>query len=203
MEVHDEVSGDLCAPFRGGMGRDTQNTDTAARVFDDREDVVGPRESTAAPEKSLQAEDHGPGVNDLLWGAPGDRLTSELNEVGLDHTSVLKRIEAELLARLCLTTPDDLSRSDLVHTAIARLSTSTGAQPERVRTTARRLGISERHLRNLFDRAVGMSPKRARVHQSSANRTHSCPYRFVGTARHRSGNVFAPKRGYDYFLDLQ
>ncbi|MFF0244737.1 helix-turn-helix domain-containing protein [Streptosporangium sandarakinum] len=95
-----------------------------------------------------------------LWGAPGDRLAHELAGLGSDHMSVLKRIEAEFLARISLATPGDLSRSDLVQAAIAGLSTSTGARPEPVPAIARRLGISERHLRDLFNGAVGVSPKR-------------------------------------------
>ncbi|MFF0313003.1 helix-turn-helix domain-containing protein [Streptosporangium sp. NPDC004379] len=95
-----------------------------------------------------------------LWGVPGDRLVHELAGLGSDHMSVLKRIEAEFLARISRTTPGDLSRSDLVHAAVAGLSTSAGARPEPVPAVARRLGVSERHLRDLFNRAVGVSPKR-------------------------------------------
>ena len=95
-----------------------------------------------------------------LWGTPGQRLSGELTELGFDPSLVLKRIEAELLVRLSHATASDLSRSDLVRSAVVGLSASTGAQPERVHTIAGRLGISERHLRNLFNRAVGVSPKR-------------------------------------------
>jgi AraC-like DNA-binding protein len=39
------------------------------------------------------------------------------------------------------------------------LSAGTGRVPERIRATARRLNVSERHLRDLFTEAVGVPPK--------------------------------------------
>jgi hypothetical protein len=40
MEIHDQVSGGLGGPFRGGVGSDAEDADAAAGVFDDGEDVV-------------------------------------------------------------------------------------------------------------------------------------------------------------------
>jgi AraC-like DNA-binding protein len=48
----------------------------------------------------------------------------------------------------------DLSRSDLAYDAAKVLSAH-----ERVADAARRLNVSERHLRNLFTEAVGVPPK--------------------------------------------
>jgi methylphosphotriester-DNA--protein-cysteine methyltransferase len=95
-----------------------------------------------------------------LWGEPGDRLARELADLGSDPILVLKTIEAALGAHLSAQTSRELSRSDLVHGATKGLSISANQQPEGVRAIARRLSISERHLRNLFTGAVGVSPKR-------------------------------------------
>ncbi|OKI36953.1 hypothetical protein A6A25_20740 [Saccharothrix sp. CB00851] len=67
--------------------------------------------------------------------------------------------EAELVSVLLdRVSSADPRRSDLVHAA-ARLLRTRG-----VAETARALGLSERHLRTLFTRAVGLSPKQyARV----------------------------------------
>jgi AraC-like DNA-binding protein len=75
-----------------------------------------------------------------VWGRPiGD-------EAGL---------KSELLNRLASVDP---GRSDLVHAA-ARLLRTRG-----VAEAARALDVSERHLRTLFTKAVGLSPKQfARV----------------------------------------
>jgi hypothetical protein len=61
--------GDLGGPFRGGMGGDTENTDAAGSVLDDREDVVGRavergrREEVACQDRvGLAAEEAGPGL---------------------------------------------------------------------------------------------------------------------------------------------
>jgi AraC-like DNA-binding protein len=86
-----------------------------------------------------------------LWGESGDRLADEL---GLDPVLGVERIEKALLARVS----DDRSASmGVVRHAVVSLSADAGRSP--VRDTAQRLGISERHLRNVFSRAVGVSPK--------------------------------------------
>ncbi|GII77595.1 hypothetical protein Sru01_25770 [Sphaerisporangium rufum] len=101
-----------------------------------------------------------------LWGASGDRLVGELSEQGHDHAPVLRRIGAELLARVSRATSDDRSRSDLVRAAITALSATSGDRPGRVPEVARRLGVSERHLRGLVTGGVGVSPKRlVRIHR--------------------------------------
>jgi len=94
-----------------------------------------------------------------LWGEPAKPLTQMLSGLGSDLTAILERLEDVLLGHLSTRTPGDLSRSNLVHSATSVLSASGGRRPEYVRVTARRLNISERHLRDLFAEAVGVSPK--------------------------------------------
>ena len=103
--------------------------------------------------------DHAVPLSDF-WGEPGDRLARELADIGSDPLRVLKTIEDALLAHLSAQTSRELSRSDLVHGATKGLSIRANRQPDGVRALARRLSISERHLRNLFTGAVGVSPKR-------------------------------------------
>lgn len=87
-----------------------------------------------------------------LWGDRAARLEHRLNELtGPDP--ILRRIEEALLERVHDSAD---SRDLLLHEAIKSLST-TG---ERVAALARRLSVSERHLRDLFTDRVGLSPKR-------------------------------------------
>ena len=75
-----------------------------------------------------------------LWGRPVDDVAA---------------LRSALLSRVASTDP---KRSDLVHAA-ARLLRTRG-----VAETARALDVGERHLRTLFTKAVGLSPKQyARV----------------------------------------
>jgi transcriptional regulator GlxA family with amidase domain len=104
-----------------------------------------------------------------LWGEPGDRLVRELVNLRHEPGLVLKHIETALLDRLAGQAPSDLLRSELLYSATRALSPQAQSargmsQPERLRTIAGRLSISERQLRNLFAGGVGLSPKRfARV----------------------------------------
>ncbi|MYR55735.1 helix-turn-helix domain-containing protein [Streptomyces sp. SID625] len=87
-----------------------------------------------------------------LWGARAARLEHRLNALtGTD--SVLRGIEDAL--RECLQGDAD-PRGPLLREAVESLST-TG---ERVTALARRLSVSERHLRDLFTDRVGLAPKR-------------------------------------------
>jgi AraC-like DNA-binding protein len=90
-----------------------------------------------------------------LWGGVGKRLADLLAGAGSDPASeqrVLERLEDALLAHLSSLRPREVSRSELVHSAVYRRS-------EQLRDSAGRLNISERHLRNLFTEAVGVSPR--------------------------------------------
>jgi AraC-like DNA-binding protein len=93
-----------------------------------------------------------------LWGEQGAVLVREL--AGRDPGAILDRLGAVLLTRVAAQSPGERSRTELVHAATEGLSAAAGPEPERVRVLAHRLGVSERHLRNLFAAAVGVSPKR-------------------------------------------
>lgn len=87
-----------------------------------------------------------------LWGDRAVRLEHRLNALtGTDL--VLREIQDVLLG--CLHDDAD-PRGPLLREAVASLST-TG---ERVAALARRLSVSERHLRDLFTDRVGLAPKR-------------------------------------------
>lgn len=87
-----------------------------------------------------------------LWGDRAARLEARLNELtGPD--AILRAVEHALLDGL----RDGADARDLLlREAVASLST-TG---ERVAALARRLSVSERHLRDLFTDRVGLPPKR-------------------------------------------
>ncbi|MCA2223401.1 helix-turn-helix domain-containing protein [Nonomuraea aurantiaca] len=107
-----------------------------------------------------------------LWGVRADRLAEELAGMvtGSDWAEqVMTRLEAAFLDRLSAQSPADLDRAGLVGAAAALLSAeaaldrndlvSLAAAPPVV-AVARELGVSERHLRNLFTGGVGVPPKR-------------------------------------------
>jgi AraC-like DNA-binding protein len=81
-----------------------------------------------------------------LWGKAGTRLHDALTA---DPASAVELIEKALGERVT----EDPS-SALVHEATRWLP------QERLPDTARRLNVSERHLRTLFTGAIGVSPKR-------------------------------------------
>ena len=84
-----------------------------------------------------------------LWGEPAHRLTDDLLAVGDDADLVRSRLTAALAARHRSSGGDDLLAA-----AMRELASSA-----RLAETAERVGVSERHLRNLFARDVGLSPK--------------------------------------------
>lgn len=83
---------------------------------------------------------------DELWGKPGLRLRDVL---AADPVHAIGLIDRALTERI---TEDPASR--LVHEAARWLP------HEKLSQTARRLNVSERHLRTLFTGAIGVSPKR-------------------------------------------
>jgi AraC-like DNA-binding protein len=94
-----------------------------------------------------------------VWGEPGKHVTQMLTGLGTDPAAILELLEDALLGHLSTRTSGDLSRSNLVHNATSVLSANASRRPEYVGVTARRLNISERHMRDLFAEAVGVSPK--------------------------------------------
>ena len=87
-----------------------------------------------------------------LWGDHAALLEHRLNELTRPD-AILRSIEDALLERVRGGTD---SRDRLLREAVASLSRTD----ERVGALARRLAVSERHLRDLFADRVGMAPKR-------------------------------------------
>jgi AraC-like DNA-binding protein len=84
-----------------------------------------------------------------LWGEPGVRLARHWD----DPVHFAEALVAGMSTR-------PASHSDLVREAAGLLSTSD------IQDSAKRLHVSERHLRNLFTEGVGMPPKRfARINR--------------------------------------
>lgn len=87
-----------------------------------------------------------------MWGDRAARLESRLNELpGADQ--ILRGIEDALSETL----DGGADSRDLL---LRRAAESLSADGERVGSLARRLSVSERHLRDLFTDRVGLSPKR-------------------------------------------
>jgi AraC-like DNA-binding protein len=86
-----------------------------------------------------------------LWGDRAARLENRLNEL-TGPGPILRGIEDALFESLRYRAD---SRDLMLREAVVSLS-ATG---ERVATLARRLSVSERHLRDLFTDRVGLSPK--------------------------------------------
>lgn len=86
-----------------------------------------------------------------LWGDRAVRLEDRLNQL-TDTAPILRAIESALLESV----RDMDARDPLLRAALESLS----ATRERVAVLARRLSVSERHLRDLFTDRVGLSPKR-------------------------------------------
>jgi AraC-like DNA-binding protein len=86
-----------------------------------------------------------------LWGEPGRQLAR--------HWADPARFAEALVAGIS-SRPADFPHSELVREAASLLSTSD------IQDSAKRLHVSERHLRNLFTEGVGMPPKRfARINR--------------------------------------
>jgi AraC-like DNA-binding protein len=107
--------------------------------------------------------DRGTPIEDL-WGATGRRLTEdvareyETHRTGVPSGDRLFRPVAAALRERARTAPGDPAVARLIGAAVRALTPATGPAP-RLSTVADRLGISERHLRTLFAREIGLSPK--------------------------------------------
>lgn len=118
-----------------------------------------------------------------LWGRAADSLATALAEAPRGER--LRRLERTLVARQSRASRD----GPLVARAVALLRRTRGGLP--IGAAAAALGVGERRLERLFDRAVGLSPKRlARVlrFRHAARRL-----RQVG---HRGGAALAVEAGY-------
>ncbi|WP_433296790.1 helix-turn-helix domain-containing protein [Actinoplanes sp. CA-030573] len=93
---------------------------------------------------------------EALWGAAGRRLTASLASAR-DPEDVASRLAAALAERVLPGVAERVlpGVAGLVESA-ARAISRPGA---RLSEVADRLGVSERHLRNVFAREVGLSPK--------------------------------------------
>jgi AraC-like DNA-binding protein len=91
-----------------------------------------------------------------FWGESADRITREL--AGLSPGAAGEGF-TRLLVHRRPAAPGDPQRDELLREATALLSADAGPGPGDVAATARRLHVSERHLRNLFADGVGLSPK--------------------------------------------
>lgn len=101
-----------------------------------------------------------------LWVEPGEHLARALAGMGSEPATIGERpllapIQQALLSRLPAHRPGGRSRSELAHGASLLLTRDDdpGVRPVPVPAIAARLNVSERHLRNLFTEAVGVSPK--------------------------------------------
>ncbi|MGI5227753.1 helix-turn-helix domain-containing protein [Actinoallomurus sp. CA-142502] len=87
-----------------------------------------------------------------LWGDAAVRLERRLTRLDGDRPLILHQLEAALAART--RGPD--ARDGLVGAAAAALA---ARRPERLSDLARRMGVSERHLRDLLAEGAGLTPK--------------------------------------------
>ncbi|WP_157252679.1 helix-turn-helix domain-containing protein [Nonomuraea typhae] len=95
-----------------------------------------------------------------MWGRPAVTLMNHL-AAEADDARLAGRLTAELAGRLARASAADTGRARTIQAAAGML-TATAKVPE----IARELGVSERHLRNLFHDGVGLSPKLyARIHR--------------------------------------
>ena len=103
-----------------------------------------------------------------LWGGLGRRLADVAASAGGvppdgadapdDRATRLFRSLAEVLRERARSLPGDPAGARLVGAAMRELAPASGPGP-RLGVVADRLGISERHLRTVFAREVGLSPK--------------------------------------------
>jgi AraC-like DNA-binding protein len=97
-----------------------------------------------------------------LWGDAAVRLGRDLSDADMDLgvESMRMRVESVVLEHLSGKASADLSPARLLRDAAEALAPRPGGRPEPIGSLARRLAVSERHLRDLFTKGVGVSPKR-------------------------------------------
>lgn len=121
-----------------------------------------------------------------LWGPLGDRLAGD--PAGPDPALVAERLGAAVLSRVARERPYERDRARLIRAAAVELSGGSAGPAARVRDAARRVGVSERQLRNIFAATIGVSPKQfARLSRVRA---------VLGGLRHRSWAGLAGEAGY-------
>jgi AraC-like DNA-binding protein len=107
---------------------------------------------------------------DDLWGPRAVRLRGELARANGAIDATLHAIERALLEQLDARGMDR-ARATLAGRAVRALDAGI-AEPEPIPALARRLGVSERQLRQVFHEEIGVSPKRyariARVRRAVA-----------------------------------
>ncbi|MEW9533854.1 helix-turn-helix domain-containing protein [Microbispora sp. NPDC049125] len=91
-----------------------------------------------------------------LWGDSAVRLERRLADLDGDCDLILKHLGTALQARIGMLPRDDLACGRLVRTAATALS---ARRPARLPDLARRLAVSERHLRHLLTEGTGLPPK--------------------------------------------
>jgi AraC-like DNA-binding protein len=94
-----------------------------------------------------------------LWGPPGLRLADQLTRLVSRPMTAVKHIEDALSARAHAARLQDSTTANLVRQASIGLSPNDAHPHRRVSEVARHLGVSERHLRNVFTTTVGIPPK--------------------------------------------
>jgi AraC-like DNA-binding protein len=95
-----------------------------------------------------------------LWGTQAQPLASALRDARNSPEHLVSGIEERLRSRLSSLTARDEAAARLAEAAAGELSGVSPPRSQLVADVARRLDISERHLRDVFTRAVGLSPKR-------------------------------------------
>ncbi|NJP89306.1 AraC family transcriptional regulator [Nonomuraea sp. FMUSA5-5] len=73
---------------------------------------------------------------------------------------ILRHLETALLRRLAARSSSEVARGELVRAAAEALEGHPGRRREPLPALARRLAVSERHLRDVFADGVGLPPKR-------------------------------------------
>ncbi|MFI6791452.1 helix-turn-helix domain-containing protein [Nonomuraea sp. NPDC050383] len=118
-----------------------------------------------------------PGAARLLLGVPAGELVDRVVDIGelwngtqelkaalmrsgQDPRRILEHLQAALPARIAARSHADLARYEQVQAAAEALRDHHGQRREPIPAIARRLAISERHLRDAFRDGVGLPPKR-------------------------------------------
>lgn len=91
-----------------------------------------------------------------LWGDSAVYLERRLADLDGDCDLILEHLETALRARIGVQARDDLACGRLVRTAARALS---ARRPTHLPDLARRLDVSERHLRHLLTEGTGLPPK--------------------------------------------